>query len=400
MTDSEKATPEGLLTMDAAAIAFARARARQSGLSLKAWLEQLVFQQAAVLRRKTFYGGGPPVAVDPWQAGIAGSLSIGATIASSSTYDYWRSLQLDLFPNPYPSSVASSVMSNPFGNVAAPHDEAMTAFHMIALFPVRIDYAAVLLSAAFGEEGVDTFRPALGRRKLLKQPTHYRWYSEVVHTCVHRSREVRNALRHHWEPKGRAERLAIGAFVALSDLTPASQELATLCQHDRPRAFSELAKQLDIVTQQFELWANLLAEVEVVEGSAHSAEERRFAELRAALLEKAGGGLSLTEAAGWLDMSRQALHKRIKSGSALGMMNGTELVLPRVQWIEAEGAPKFLPGLAEILKLFETAGGWSALQFLVESDPNLATTPREALVAGRIDQVLNAAQAYLDMDEE
>jgi hypothetical protein len=38
------------------------------------------------------------------------------------------------------------------------------------------------------------------------------------------------------------------------------------------------------------------------------------------VLQESGGGISLTEAAEKLGISRQALHKNIKSGRALGLM--------------------------------------------------------------------------------
>lgn len=390
------ATPEGFTNIDPAAIAVAEVRARQSGLSLKSWLEQLVFRQGAAQfgHHDPDDVGAVVAAAESWLPWSYGSLPVSSMLRSNAPHNIWTDLQLD-FSLASPSSSADSPT-----HLEAPPDASNSALRLIALFPSRIDSAAILLSAAFSEGAVADFRPGSVRRKPAKQASHYKWYSEVVHTCIHRSREVRNALVHHWEPKGRAERLAIGAFAVLCDLTPASQELVALCRHDRSRAFSELAKQLDVITLQFELSANLLAEVEAIAAPHGPSDEQRFAELRTALLEKAGGGLSLTDAASWLGITRQALHKRIKSGSALGMMNGAELVLPRAQWSEVEGKPKFLPGLDEVIKLFVTAGGWSALQFLVESDPNLATTPLAALLEGRIEQVVNAARAYLDADEE
>jgi hypothetical protein len=80
-------------------------------------------------------------------------------------------------------------------------------------------------------------------------------------------------------------------------------------------------------------------------------------------------------------------------------MDGNELVLPKAQWFDEKGSRKFLPGLTKVLRLFRPVGEWSALQFLVDTDPNLATSPRAALMDGRIDEVLNAARAYLGMDE-
>jgi len=206
---------------------------------------------------------------------------------------------------------------------------------------------------------------------------------------------------HSWQPAGRAERLATQAFMLLAELTPAQAELLRLFRHDRHRACSELARHLDLVTDQFRLSADLLAEVDAIETPAASTDADRFAGIRAALLEQAGGGLSLTEGAVLLGISRQALHKRIKAGSALGMMHDTELVLPRAQFVTADGKTRLLGGLSRIVKLFEStrAGGWSALQFLIEPDPNLGEPPVQALSEGHVDAVVNAARAYLGADE-
>ena len=120
------------------------------------------------------------------------------------------------------------------------------------------------------------------------------------------------------------------------------------------------------------------------------------------LLQRAGGGLSLTEAAKLLGTSRQALHKRVKTGSALGLMDSAELVLPKFQFIEEGNRTSILEGLGKIIKLFDgsKAGRWSALQFLLEQDPNLAMAPVQALRTGEVQQVVNAATTYLDVDED
>jgi hypothetical protein len=199
----------------------------------------------------------------------------------------------------------------------------------------------------------------------------------------------------------RSERLATDAFVLLSDLTPARTELLRLCRYDRPRAFSELAKHIDLAADQFRLSADLLAEVEAASRQRELLSEKRFSEVSQALLERAGGGISLTEGARLLGTSRQALHKRVKLGTALGLMQGAELTLPRFQFVGDEDRLKVVDGLGRVVKLFDNAkaGRWSALQFLVETDPNLGDTPRRALAEGRVQDVVNAAAAYLDMDE-
>ena len=100
-----------------------------------------------------------------------------------------------------------------------------------------------------------------------------------------------------------------------------------------------------------------------------------------------------------LGVTRQALHKRIKAGTALGMMDGEELVLPKLQFVSSGEKVRLVKGLGEVISLFERSGGWSALQFLVEKDPNLAAAPIEALNAGKVEAVVAAARAYLSLDE-
>jgi hypothetical protein len=52
-------------------------------------------------------------------------------------------------------------------------------------------------------------------------------------------------------------------------------------------------------------------------------------------------------------------------------------------------------GLSKVVPLFAEAGGWSALQFLIDADPNLGVTPIEALWANRVNAVVDAARLPL-----
>jgi hypothetical protein len=280
--------------------------------------------------------------------------------------------------------------------------EVSPALKLVFVFNYRVQSAALLMSAAFHEAAVADFDFV----KARSAPTHRRkakstWYHSIVHDVVDCSKQLRNALIHDWTPTPRAERLAIDAFVLLSDLTPARTELLRLCRYDRPRAFSELAKHIDLAADQFRLSADLLAEVEGASRQRELPPEQRFSEISDALLQKAGGGVSLTEGAKALGTTRQALHKRVKLGTALGLMQGVELTLPKFQFVGDADRPRIVNGLGRIVKLFDTAraGRWSALQFLIENDPNLGDIPSRALMQGRVQDVVNAAMAYLDADE-
>lgn len=291
----------------------------------------------------------------------------------------------------YPSNFAATY---PFG-----FGEAKAfGIYGLAQFVSRLDHGAMLLSAALLEGAVRHFQPHHDRGRN-RRPRG--WLGQLVADCRERSEEVRQALLFQWEPSERAAELAIDGFRVLSELTPTSWELQRLCEADRPRAFGELARHLALATEQFALNARLVEEIESIESietPSHHHESERLFDVQGDLLQRAGGGLSLTEASDRLGISRQGLHKRVKTGSALGLMFGSELVFPLAQWVV--DASKLVPinGLKRVIQLFDTAGGWSALQFLIEQDPNLGTSPRLALIDGRESEVAAAAEAYLGLE--
>ena len=221
------------------------------------------------------------------------------------------------------------------------------------------------------------------------------------------------------------------AFETASEIVPAREPLLALWEHDKREAACGLADQLEGFSVQFATWSDLLAKSHLHrlsdrdrtginnlddvrrEGDVERSSDReddaaiispeaRFPAARDALLERAGGGLSLREAADALGVTRQALHKRIVKGTVLGMMRDREIVVPVIQLTGDEGSKKdVLPGVDHVARLFEEAdaGPWSALQFLVEKDPNLGRAPIDALRAGEASKVATAARAYLGLDE-
>ncbi|WP_246763771.1 hypothetical protein [Rhizobium bangladeshense] len=295
-----------------------------------------------------------------------------------------RAYSNEIYPfNSFPSSGINNFETKTFG------------IYGLALFSSRIEQGAILLSAALIEGAMGHYRPRHARARINRPRS---WLDSLVISCRDRAADVREALQFEWEPTGRAAELALDAFKTLSELTQTSWELQKLCQTDRPRAFHALARHLELATQQFELNARLVAEVEAIESPSPASD--RLNDVQTDLLTRAGGGLSLTAVADRLGISRQALHKRAKTGSALALMQGTELVLPLAQWVSTGKSLTWIDGLPKVLKLFKTAGGWSALQFLIEQDPNLGTTPRLALIDGRVDDVVSAAEAYLGIEGE
>ena len=168
------------------------------------------------------------------------------------------------------------------------------------------------------------------------------------------------------------------------------------------------SQRLLIICKQYEKTADLVdrlaagANKDDGETFSTNSDMPDFTSVRDALLKRAGGSLSLTEAAKLLGVSRQALHKRILAGTALGMMVDTEIAVPRLQIVETNKRRSVLPGIDVLTKLFKEAeaGPWMALQFLVDPDPNLGRPPIEELQQGKKDAVIRAARAHLRLDEE
>jgi hypothetical protein len=386
MVDPETKASE----LDPVMRAVAEQRAKEVGQSLSEYLSELILQSS----RPDTIEGAADFLTDPGV--LAETVSARANVGwqhRAAYYNFSRQAQGGRWPHLLSDTTHRLTME-----LSVSH-----TLHLVTVFNVRIHYAAVLMSAAFHEAAVTDFEfHKLRHGARESQKLRHSWYRHVVDDCLIVSKEVRNALVHHWQPTPRAERLATDAFVILSDLTPARTELLRLCRYDRPRAFTELAKHVDLAIDQFRLSADLLAEVEAASAQIETSDEQRFIAISEALLERAGGGISLTEGAKLLGVSRQALHKRVKSGSALGMMQGDELTLPRFQFITEQGDTRIVDGLAKIVALFDTsgAGRWSALQFLLDRDPNLADTPGRVLVEGRVDDVVASARAYLDTGED
>lgn len=268
----------------------------------------------------------------------------------------------------------------------------------LARFAHRVEIATYHMCAAFEFAGVrfqiEVERPP---RAALS------WFAWLAETTFHRFRTLRRALMHDWTPPAEVEPLTYSAFHSLCDLTPAAgHHLKQLFFSRRTQAIEALVSQLDLIAKLHQEAIALASNAEDVL-SDHSAEQAaaRLASTQAEILGRAGEALGLREAAARLGMSHQNLHKRIGTGSALGVMRGRELVVPSVQFVPAGDGEKIVPNLRSVLQLFEEAraGSWSALQFLVEQDPSLGAVPIEALKAGALEAVVASARAYLGLDE-
>lgn len=266
---------------------------------------------------------------------------------------------------------------------------------------VYIDQAALLMGAAFAAADVRDFAPARQRQTIRPTGASTRWYSELASDVLTHLSELRSALVHRWTPSPDADALVSEAIELLSELTPVPSQLVALCRSSRDEGLAELARHLEIVGRQYMLAASLVADPEAGEGGRPDTATTGFAAARQALLQAGGGAMSLTEAASTLGTTRQNLHKRIHAGSALGMMLDGRIVVPRLQLVSANGKTGIVAGIERVVRPFmeSGAGAWSALQFLLDRDPNLGRPVIDALRAGDLAGVEHAVRAYLGLDE-
>jgi len=273
----------------------------------------------------------------------------------------------------------------------------------VARFGHRVELASYYLYVAFDKADVEGIRFSPHRDFVRPKGGIGVWYTQLINATLNRYEDLKCALLFDWNPPKEVEPLTWGAFQALSEMTPAETQLRDLYVRAPVRAFHELAKHLDIVVEQLLAATELARELDTgPPDQATEADQVRLETAQEALLQKAGASLSLTEAAKRLGVTRQALHKRFGLGTALGLMRGSELVVPEAQFIIRAGKEKIVEGLADVVRLFDNsgAGRWSALQFLIESDPNLHGVPVEILKAGKREAVVQAARSFLGLDEE
>lgn len=274
---------------------------------------------------------------------------------------------------------------------------------LLARFCQTISVASVYLSSAFAKAGVVDFKPPRARPFFRPKKHVSGWHSDIINCAFAQYSDLRHALVHQWTPPADASPLAARAFLLLSDLTPARLQLLRLYFRDQREAFVELARHLDLLTEQIRLSMMLAVDLEEAETrEEEAANDARLGAIQDALLAQAGETLSLTEASTRLGVSRQNLHKRIQRGSALGVLKNGEILVPTCQFVEVDGTLAVVKGLRRVTEPFleSGAGHWAAMQFVTEPDPNLETTPIDALKGGRTDAVIAAAQAYLGLDEE
>lgn len=269
---------------------------------------------------------------------------------------------------------------------------------------VYVDQAALLMSAAFAAADIRDFTSGRRRQAIQPKDDAARWYADLTNDVLSRLAQVRHAVVHGWAPSPEADALATEAIALLAELTPVPSQIVALYRSNRAEGLAELARHLEIVDRQYALAASLIVRPEAGEGGRASLEPSAsagFAAAREALLAAAGGGLSLTEAAHALGVTRQNLHKRIHTGSALGMLLDNRIVVPKLQLVDDHDRTTIVAGIERVVRPFldAKAGAWSALQFLLDPDPNLGRPPIETLRAGDVVGAEHAVRAYLGLDE-
>lgn len=270
----------------------------------------------------------------------------------------------------------------------------------LARFSQRVDHATFYLYVAV-ESQVDSshwHKPGVTVRKAAKS-----LYGRLAKQCFSRWHSTRELLAFDWSLSETTRPLYRTAFWSLCELTPADTQLKSLFEHDRFRACRELVRHVDAYADQLALAANLAEALdEDNEAAAKAMDKARLREIQEGLLDRAGERLTLTEAARRLGISRQAVYKKIKNGSALGLMFGETFVMPSIQFVEDKSGLEVVAHLRDVLNLFTKAGAgaWSALQYLVDPDPALGgAVPLDLLRNGDFDRVVTMARAYLGQDE-
>lgn len=118
----------------------------------------------------------------------------------------------------------------------------------------------------------------------------------------------------------------------------------------------------------------------------------RGIEARRALIDEHGGTLTAEQVAQTIGISRQAVEKRRQAGKLVALATGRHGYRYPVWQFSDSGT---LPGLEEALGVLASHDEWMQTLFFVTKNARLGhRTPIEFLKAGRLAQVLDAAQMY------
>jgi hypothetical protein len=116
------------------------------------------------------------------------------------------------------------------------------------------------------------------------------------------------------------------------------------------------------------------------------------------LIDDHGGALTAVQAAGILGISRQMVERRRRAGKLLAVSTGRHGFRYPVWQFDESGV---LPGLDDVLRVLAPHDEWMQVAFFVSKTERLAqATPVEALKAGDLNAVLDAAAAYSEHGAE
>lgn len=101
----------------------------------------------------------------------------------------------------------------------------------------------------------------------------------------------------------------------------------------------------------------------------------RGAEQKLDLLKQAGGGLSASDVARLLRISRQAVDKRRREGKLLAVPRGSDYAYPACQFED----DRPVSGLPDLLAARTVDHPWATLAFLMTPDEELGCSPLKAL---------------------
>jgi hypothetical protein len=109
------------------------------------------------------------------------------------------------------------------------------------------------------------------------------------------------------------------------------------------------------------------------------------------LVHAEGGTVDVEAAARILGISRQAVDRRRRSNTLLGLSVGRRGYRYPVWQFTPTGV---LPGLVTVLRQLEDQGSWFIASWLLGHNSRLGARPLDALRQGHTDAVVQAAQAY------
>lgn len=108
------------------------------------------------------------------------------------------------------------------------------------------------------------------------------------------------------------------------------------------------------------------------------------------LLEEAGPMLTIGQVAEALGKTKQAVHKRLQSGSLFGIMSKGEFRIPAWQIRERE----VIPGIGKVINHLDTTE-WGKMLFLHSENMQLGgRKPMDLILAGDVDSVAAVASSF------